>query len=326
MKKLFKYVDLAMAVLAGIALLTIFMPAIENVRSLMTGKNITGLDILIAKSEPFSNVLGFAMSIPCCNLLTYLFIIGGLVCSVLSHLKKGKIFNYVAIGCSFMGAICLLLTTVFYGIAITKAQFNVMNDRILPLGLGVGSITGAVCCMLAALLGAIRLVIELSKKIDFKKYFKYVDLAVAVMGVLSFLTIILPTLTMDGGRIWRGFMTILGDKNGTRFSFMNAVTYLLVIGAIACGVLSYQKEDRIYSKAAIICSAVASLFFLLTKVFLSVENEQMKNYIHLGAFAVIASLLMLFAAVISWLRYYLDKPEEEAAPVEESVGEEPKAE
>ncbi len=159
MKKYVKYVDLVMAALAVVALIMLFLPAVEY------SKSYNGLKVVFGYTEKSSlgglqissEVFGFSFM----NLLTYLLVIGSAVCAVLSYAKKNKVALLVAIVLAIVSAVFFLLTKNFVVIPDgAKKVFEVANTSFAKESkLLAGPIIGAVCMFLSAIAGVVKLVL-----------------------------------------------------------------------------------------------------------------------------------------------------------------------
>ncbi len=94
---------------------------------------------------------------------------------------------------------------------------------------------------------------------------------------LAIIMIFLPAIgegddTYNGLKVVFGYTakreTVLGTATAEifKFSFMNLLTYILVIAALVLTVLQIVKgENKIFTYATIGCALVAAIFFFLTK-------------------------------------------------------------
>ncbi len=155
MKKYLKYVDLAMAALAVVALIMLFLPAVEYLDSYNGLKVVFGYseESILGKVEVF----GFSFM----NLLTYLLVIGSAACAVLSYVKKNGTMLLVAIALAVVSAVFFLLTKNFVVIPDTaKKVFEAANTSFAKESkLLAGPIIGAVCMFLSAIAGVAKLVL-----------------------------------------------------------------------------------------------------------------------------------------------------------------------
>lgn len=161
-----------------------------------------------------------------------------------------------------------------------------------------------------------------------KKYLKYVGLGMAGLALISLIMVFVSAIggdsKMTGLEAIFGyseeFTTIMGGEGKlelTKFSFMNLLTYLLVIGVGACGVLSFLKGDEKLLYVAIGLAVLAAIFFLLTKSFI-VLTQDMKDLFELagktfaeeaelGAGPIIGAICMFLAAAAGGAKVVIEK-------------------
>ncbi|MBQ8429314.1 MAG: hypothetical protein IJX30_04395 [Clostridia bacterium] len=133
---------------------------------------------------------------------------------------------------------------------------------------------------------------------------KYLPLGAAAFGVIALIMVFLPSVKLEFWGVeetWNGFQTAFGHKEDGqtvfKFSFMNCVTWALLIGGIACAVLSYMNaNNKLFGYIAIVALFVAGIFFFCTVGFLNVEQEA-KDMLDLGAGAIIAGICSILAAI-----------------------------
>lgn len=152
MKTFKKYAPMLAAVLGIIAVIMIFLPAVA------TGDDsFNGIKAVFGWTEKTeflgSTIETKLLSFSFMNLLTYLLAIAGVVLSVLGIMGKGsKLFTLIATVCFAVAAVFFFCT-----IAFTVVEEG-WSDLASALGgdikeswkLGVGSIIGGICSILAA--------------------------------------------------------------------------------------------------------------------------------------------------------------------------------
>ena len=146
-----------------------------------------------------------------------------------------------------------------------------------------------------------------------KKILKYLPFLPAVFGVLALIMIFLPAITieieaLDKTYNYNGLTTVFGsEKDGFAFSFMNLLTYLLVIAAIACNVIGVLKKKQIFSYVVVACFLLATIFFFCTVSFVSfVEGasymeDAFKEMSDLGVGSILAGVFGILGTLISAL-------------------------
>ncbi len=159
-----------------------------------------------------------------------------------------------------------------------------------------------------------------------KTFLKYAAFIMMGLAGLALLMIFITQLK-SGARDWSGLdivfgctATIYGETASVfEFSFMNLLTYALVI---ACGVLDflyYKKENRKLLLIAIICAFVAALFFFLAKEFtvasslveesFAADGESFKDYTELAAGAIFGGLFSIAAGVVGLIKFNEKQPQ-----------------
>lgn len=143
---------------------------------------------------------------------------------------------------------------------------------------------------------------------------KFAPLAAAVAAVIALIMIFLPAIVVEE-ETYSGLKVIFGysEKRESAlitleteifaFSFMNLLTYLLVIAGGVCGVLAFIKSDkRIFAWIAAACLLVAGIFFFCSVGFtvlskglvdLGITKENFK----LGAGAIIGGIVSILGAL-----------------------------
>ena len=142
-----------------------------------------------------------------------------------------------------------------------------------------------------------------------KKILKYLPFLPAVFGVLALIMIFLPAIKIAGAdKTYNGLTTVFGsEKDGFAFSFMNLLTYLLVIAAIACNVIGVLKKKQIFSYVVVACFLLATIFFFCTVNFVSFIDslssmaDVLKEMIDLGVGSILAAIFCILGTLISAL-------------------------
>ncbi|MBQ9714067.1 MAG: hypothetical protein IJV83_05595 [Clostridia bacterium] len=139
---------------------------------------------------------------------------------------------------------------------------------------------------------------------------KYLPLGAAIAGVLALIlffacdVVYMEVMGEKVGDAVNGWEATFGKKEEgvelVKFAFMNFLTVILLIGAIACAVLSYLKpENKMFAYIAAGLFALAAIFFFCAKGFYCSANDvesEMKEYLKLGVGAIIAAILSLLSA------------------------------
>ena len=136
-----KYLPFLPAAIGVLALIMIFLPAIS----------VSGADTTY---NGFTAIFGgeniFAFSFM--NMLTYMFVIGAIVCNILYVLKKKQLFSYIGVGCFFLASIFFFCTVEF--IVIPDYFDGVKDIYKSGFNLGTGAILAAVLCIIGAIVSA----------------------------------------------------------------------------------------------------------------------------------------------------------------------------
>lgn len=163
-----------------------------------------------------------------------------------------------------------------------------------------------------------------------KKFFtlKNILLCVAaVLGLIAFFLMFAPAATVDSmissyEELYRGTWLTFGytAKNlglGTaqiwKFSFMNFLTYLLVVVGIVFAVLAFWgKLGKISAIVSSTCFLIAGIFFFCVIHFcvFSFENAYatiIKEHMLLGAGAIISGIFSIIAALASCATLLVEK-------------------
>lgn len=143
---------------------------------------------------------------------------------------------------------------------------------------------------------------------------KFAPLAAAVAAVIALIMIFLPAIAVEEGT-YNGLKVIFGyteKESGMgitlkvevfAFSFMNLLTYLLVIAGGVCGVLAFMKSDKpIFTWIAAACLALAGIFFFCSVGFTVLSKDLVdlgatKENFKLGAGAIIGGIVSILGAL-----------------------------
>lgn len=143
---------------------------------------------------------------------------------------------------------------------------------------------------------------------------KFAPLAAAVAAVIALIMIFLPAIAVEE-ETYSGLKVIFGyteKESGMgitlkvevfAFSFMNLLTYLLVIAGGVCGVLAFMKSDKpIFTWIAAACLALAGIFFFCSVGFTVLSKDLVdlgatKENFKLGAGAVIGGIVSILGAL-----------------------------
>ena len=159
-----------------------------------------------------------------------------------------------------------------------------------------------------------------------KKLLKLAPLLAAALGLVALLMLFLPAVT-TAETSYNGLKVVFGYTEETKtivstiktvileFSFMNLLTYLLVIGGIVLSILNKNGKNKLFFLIATACFIVAAILFLCT-VSLTVINPDLvklavgydiKETWKLGAGAIIAAITSILAGLISILPVVMKK-------------------
>ena len=147
MKKVIKFLPFISAILGLVALIALFLPAFT-----FAGKEFLGFTTVIGYTKKISGVGSFKLlSFSFMNLVTYLLALAGIVLSVLTYVKKVKLFAWIAAGCLLLAGILFFFVmpfscvadgwTVVFGGKADKGLWKLGYGAVLA---GVGSLLGAV--------------------------------------------------------------------------------------------------------------------------------------------------------------------------------------
>lgn len=143
---------------------------------------------------------------------------------------------------------------------------------------------------------------------------KFAPLAAAVAAVIALIMIFLPAIVVEE-ETYSGLKVIFGytEKESAMgitlkvevfaFSFMNLLTYLLVIAGGVCGVLAFMKSDKpIFTWIAAACLALAGIFFFCSVGFTVLSKDLVdlgatKENFKLGAGAIIGGIVSVLGAL-----------------------------
>ena len=157
-------------------------------------------------------------------------------------------------------------------------------------------------------------------------------LAAAVLGVIAIIMLALPAIAnkVSTDTVYSGWDVAFGltekatvggatiSREIFKFSFMNVLTYLLVIAGIACTVLNYLgKGGKYMNLIATVTFLLAGIFFFLVIPF-SMPNvggeatieeiaELKEEFFKLGAGAIIGGICSILAAVASGYKAFILK-------------------
>lgn len=145
-------------------------------------------------------------------------------------------------------------------------------------------------------------------------------LVAALMGLVGFIMLFLPAVaskntdaTFTGLEVVFGCKETILKKEVTylNFSFMNLLTYLLVIAGLVASVLNVagKKPNKLLSFVATACFAVAAALFFCTVNFLSFNEDasglvaflggDIKETCELAAGAIVGGIASIFGALAS---------------------------
>lgn len=144
-------------------------------------------------------------------------------------------------------------------------------------------------------------------------------LCAAVLGVIAIIMLALPACVSirSADATISCWELVFGYTQHSvvwlKFSFMNFLTYALVIAGIICTVLNYLgKGGKYMNLIATGAFLIAGIFFFLTISFASVNTELMKadafkESVKLGVGAIIGGICSILAAVASGYKAFIAK-------------------
>ena len=152
-------------------------------------------------------------------------------------------------------------------------------------------------------------------------------LCAAVLGVIAIIMLALPAMVNENAlsttqySVWEvvfGKTSQMGGKTYEilKFSFMNFLTYALVIAGIVCTVLNFLgKGGKYMNLIATVAYLIAGIFFFLTIAFTVPNAEgasaeaiaEWKELFKLGAGAIIGGICSILAAVASGYKAFIAK-------------------
>ena len=114
---------------------------------------------------------------------------------------------------------------------------------------------------------------------------------------------------------YAGLKTIFGEKNGFDFSIFLFIAFLAVLAALVFAVLPlFGIKKKFFPIIAIVCFAVAGIFFFMTKQFVNVDGEYFFDWgeytgsvpgasfsVNLGVGAILGGICFIAAAATSAL-------------------------
>ncbi|MBQ8659168.1 MAG: hypothetical protein IJ506_08560 [Clostridia bacterium] len=147
-----------------------------------------------------------------------------------------------------------------------------------------------------------------------KKVIKFLPLVAAVIGLLAVMSLFLPAFVYAGNE-FLGSTTVfgytketaVGDFDLLSFSFMNLLTYLLVLVGIVCAVLAFLKKDqKLFAWGGAACLLLAGVFFFCVIPFTSVADQWQlvflakadKSLWELGYGAILAGISSILSAIV----------------------------
>jgi hypothetical protein len=146
---------------------------------------------------------------------------------------------------------------------------------------------------------------------------KFAPLGAVALGIIALIMVFLPSIAPKIGEAEEtinGFKTAFGDDdNGLKFSIMNCLTWALLIGGIACAVLSYmQPDNQLFGYIAIAALFVAGIFFFCALGFTQFDVpkeyvDKVKEYLELGSGSIIAGICSILAAICAAAPVVMDK-------------------
>ncbi len=159
-----------------------------------------------------------------------------------------------------------------------------------------------------------------------KKNLKALNLGVILLAVVALVSLFLPAVSMAAlDQAWTGLQVVFGYTKETnvvvntvkteicKFSFMNLLTYLLVVATAVFAFLSYTKKNKLALLLTVVCALTAGVFFLLTKNFvvLPINNELayegFRESYKLAAGPIVGAVCMFLSGLVAGTRLVLEK-------------------
>ncbi len=153
----------------------------------------------------------------------------------------------------------------------------------------------------------------MAKKKSKKKISSIVSLISAALGIVALVMIFLPAIGVkDTEKTYTGLQIVFGYKDAGvtafEFSFMNLLTYLLVIAGVVFTVLGLLgKGSKFATFIAAICFLVGGIFFFFQLQFcipnttvsgiVSLAGKNIKKAGSLGAGSIIGGICSILAAI-----------------------------
>lgn len=115
----------------------------------------------------------------------------------------------------------------------------------------------------------------------------------ALLGVVAFIMLFLPAIGLkDADTTYKGLDVVFGYKGKVinteytvfNFSFMNLLTYILVLAGVVLGVLNIvgKKPSKLFALIAAVAFLLAGIFFFCTVSFTSLNENANKIVSGLG--------------------------------------------
>lgn len=129
-------------ILGIVALVMLFLPAVKQKTLELT---YSGLDITFGYEEANIEIFKFSFM----NLLTYILVLAGIVCAILSAMGKSKKLTSLISSLAFIvGGVFFFLSITFSVLPVTGILAEAVKEE---LTLGYGAIIGAITSILAGL-------------------------------------------------------------------------------------------------------------------------------------------------------------------------------
>lgn len=152
-----------------------------------------------------------------------------------------------------------------------------------------------------------------------KKVVKFLPLIAAFLGFIAVLSLFLPAIVVEDDK-FLGFTTVIGYEKKVSgrtipllgFSFMNLLTYLLVISGTVCAVLTYLNKGGKYAAwISVACLLLAGIFFFCVMSFATVKDnvnaQAMKEVWEIGFGAILAGICSILGAASMAAKKFFDK-------------------
>ena len=150
MKKVVKFLPLISAVVAALALLSLFLPVFTATAKTGEFKKFPGMAVLIGHTKELApGYNGRVLDASLLQLIPYALTVVGVALAALSFWKKNDVFVWVAVASLLVAGICYFLPITFAKEG--KDWLMPFTDRLTKVvDLGYGAILAGICSILGA--------------------------------------------------------------------------------------------------------------------------------------------------------------------------------